>query len=67
MAQMHDSLCKLADLPPDTVIYSGHEYTEKNAKFALTVDPGNPKLISRVDEVTRRRNAGEADGALHSG
>lgn len=59
MAQMHDSLGKLADLPPDTVIYSGHEYTEKNAKFALTVDPGNPKLISRVDEVTRRRSAGE--------
>lgn len=59
MAQMHDSLGKLADLPPDTVICSGHEYTEKNAKFALTVDPGNPKLISRVAEVTRRRSAGE--------
>ena len=59
MAQMHDSLGKLADLPPDTIICSGHEYTEKNAKFALTVDPGNPKLISRVTEVTRRRSAGE--------
>jgi len=59
MAQMHDSLGKLANLPPDTIICSGHEYTEKNAKFALTVDPENPKLISRVAEVTRRRSAGE--------
>jgi hydroxyacylglutathione hydrolase len=59
MAQMHDSLGKLANLSPDTIICSGHEYTEKNAKFALTVDPENPKLISRVAEVTRRRSAGE--------
>lgn len=59
MAQMYASLGKLADLPPDTMICSGHEYTEKNAKFALTVDPENPKLISRVTEVDRRRSAGE--------
>lgn len=59
MAQMHGSMGKLADLPPETMICSGHEYTDKNAKFALTVDPENPKLISRVSEVNRRRSAGE--------
>lgn len=59
MAQMHASLGKLAALPPDTTICSGHEYTEKNAKFALTVDPENPKLISRADEVSRTRDAGQ--------
>lgn len=57
MAQMHDSLSKLAALPPDTMICSGHEYTEKNAKFALTVDPDNPKLKSRLSEVESRRRA----------
>lgn len=60
MAQMHDSLSKLAALPPDTMICSGHEYTEKNAKFALTVDPDNPKLKSRVLEVESRRRAGKS-------
>ncbi|MEI4234418.1 hydroxyacylglutathione hydrolase [Roseovarius sp. D22-M7] len=59
MPQMHESLCKLAALPPDTTIYSGHEYTLKNAKFALTVDPDNPKLKSRVEEVERLRRAGQ--------
>jgi hydroxyacylglutathione hydrolase len=59
MAQMHDSLGRLAALPPDTTICSGHEYTLKNAKFALTVDPDNPKLKSRIAEVERLRSAGE--------
>jgi hydroxyacylglutathione hydrolase len=59
MAQMHGSLGKLAQLPPDTMICSGHEYTEKNAKFALTVDPENPKLISRLSKVSAHRGAGE--------
>jgi hydroxyacylglutathione hydrolase len=59
MAQMHASLGRLAALPPDTTICSGHEYTEKNAKFALTVDPENSKLISRADEVHKLRDAGK--------
>ncbi|WP_299550120.1 hydroxyacylglutathione hydrolase [uncultured Tateyamaria sp.] len=56
--QMHDSLQKLATLPGDTVVYSGHEYTASNGKFALTIDPGNPDLISRVREVTEKRASG---------
>ncbi|WP_299043420.1 hydroxyacylglutathione hydrolase [uncultured Tateyamaria sp.] len=56
--QMHDSLQKLAALPGDTVVYSGHEYTAANAKFALTIDPENPDLISRVREVSEKRASG---------
>ncbi|MEL6452924.1 MAG: hydroxyacylglutathione hydrolase [Pseudomonadota bacterium] len=56
--QMHASLQKLAALPGNTVVCSGHEYTAANAAFALTIDPDNPDLISRVQEVTDKRAAG---------
>ncbi|MBY5931643.1 hydroxyacylglutathione hydrolase [Tateyamaria omphalii] len=56
--QMHESLQKLANLPADTVVYSGHEYTAANGKFALTIDPENPDLISRVREVAEKRASG---------
>jgi hydroxyacylglutathione hydrolase len=56
--QMWDSLSKLAALPPDTLICSGHEYTASNLRFALTLEPGNPALISRNAEVVARRAAG---------
>lgn len=56
--QMHDSLQKLAALPGETLVYSGHEYTAANAKFALTIDPDNPALISRVREVGEKRATG---------
>ncbi|MGH1412651.1 MAG: hydroxyacylglutathione hydrolase [Pelagimonas sp.] len=52
---MWDSLSKLASLPPDTMVYSGHEYTESNAKFALSIDPENAQLISRVQDITEAR------------
>jgi hydroxyacylglutathione hydrolase len=56
--QMHESLQKLAALPNETVVYSGHEYTAANGKFALTIDPDNADLISRVREVAEKRAAG---------
>ena len=56
--QMWNSLSKLMALPPETNIYSGHEYTQANAKFALTVDPRNPALISRSDEIDAARDQG---------
>ena len=59
MPQMHESLQKLAALPPDTLIFSGHEYTAANAKFALTIDPENPDLISRVRSVEAATAEGE--------
>jgi len=39
--QMHASLSKLAALPETTAVYCGHEYTEANLRFALTVEPDN--------------------------
>ena len=59
MPKMHESLQKLAALPPDTLIFSGHEYTAANAKFALTIDPENPDLISRVRSVEAATAEGE--------
>jgi len=60
MAQMYQSLCKLADLPKTTVIYSGHEYTNANATFALSVDPNNATLHDRKAQIERDRAAGRA-------
>ncbi len=57
---MYASLEKLRALPDETTVYCGHEYTETNARFALTVDPDNADLHSRYDAVKRLRAAGEA-------
>lgn len=56
--QMWESLQKLMALPADTVVYSGHEYTAANGKFALSIDPENPDLISRVRNVAEKRASG---------
>lgn len=56
--QMHASLQKLAHLPPDTTICSGHEYTASNLRFALTLEPSNAALISRADRVALLRASG---------
>ncbi|WP_209504807.1 MULTISPECIES: hydroxyacylglutathione hydrolase [unclassified Ruegeria] len=59
-AQMWASLSKLAALPDDTLVCSGHEYTQSNAKFAITVDPENTALKQRIADIDRARAAGEA-------
>ena len=41
---MWNSLLKLRRLPGDTQVYCGHEYTQANARFALTIDPTNKAL-----------------------
>ena len=58
--QMFGSLSKLAALPADTVICSGHEYTQSNGNFALTIDPDNPDLIFRMEQVREAREQGKA-------
>lgn len=57
-AEMLASLWKLAALPLETKIHCGHEYTESNARFALTVDPTNSALKERAAEVAALRAAG---------
>jgi hydroxyacylglutathione hydrolase len=60
MDVMHASLGKIAALRPQTRVYCGHEYTQANARFALTVDPTNPLLAERAREVDALRRAGDA-------
>jgi hydroxyacylglutathione hydrolase len=55
---MWASLTKLMGLPDDTRVYCGHEYTQSNARFALSVDPDNERLTARAKEVDRQRAAG---------
>ena len=54
-AQMHASLQKLAALPQDTWIYSGHEYTHANASFAQTLEPNNKDLRARLSDIHKLR------------
>ena len=56
--QMHTSLKKLMTLPENTKVYCGHEYTESNLRFAMSVEPKNPKLVSRFERVQALRSRG---------
>ncbi len=54
-ADMWHSLQKLAVLPDETAIYFGHEYTLSNARFAVTIDPDNQRLVVRAAEIEALR------------
>jgi hydroxyacylglutathione hydrolase len=58
MDMMWQSLDKLRKLPAETTVYVGHEYTETNARFALTIEPDNRALSERAERVfaARKRN-----------
>jgi len=57
-AMMWASLSKLMRLPDETRIWCGHEYTNANGRFALTLEPDNRALAARMDEVAALRRAG---------
>jgi len=59
MEQMWGSLLKLRALPDDMRFYCGHEYTQANIKFALTIEPDNEALLARAKEVEALRAAGK--------
>jgi len=59
MEEMWASLDRLRKLKPHTFVYCGHEYTEANAKFALSVEPGNRALQARANVVANQRAKGE--------
>ena len=54
---MWATLGRLMDLPDDTLICSGHEYTAANARFAVSVEPDNPALIERQADIATARAA----------
>ena len=59
MEEMFRSVSQFKKLSPNTYVYCGHEYTEANASFALTVEPGNMALQQRAGAVTRLRQEGK--------
>lgn len=59
MEQMWSGVAKIAKLPPETVLYCGHEYTVANAEFAISVEPGNTALQKRLAEVKALRASGK--------
>lgn len=58
-AQMLESLSKLRNLPGNTRVWCGHEYTLKNLQFALSVDYHNSDLQTRFAEVQATRSRSE--------
>jgi hydroxyacylglutathione hydrolase len=56
--QLHASLSRLAALPEETRVYAGHEYTEANLKFALSVEPHNADCATHLTRVRSLRQQG---------
>jgi hydroxyacylglutathione hydrolase len=59
MEQMWSSLQVFEAMAPDTIVYSGHEYTAANAEFALSIEPNNAALRARAQKVSELRAAGK--------
>ena len=57
--QMHHSLQRIADLPGDTALYCGHEYTLANAGFAEHAEPENEAIAVRYERVRAQREKNE--------
>ena len=55
--QMFASLNKLKNLPSDTMIYCGHEYTLQNSKFCIKHDPKNLNLQNKIASDTQLEDA----------
>ena len=56
--QMFDSLMKIKELPKNTKIYCGHEYTLQNSKFCMAYDKDNKNLKNKINDIKIKLNAG---------
>ena len=56
--EMFSSLNKLRQLSEKTLVYCGHEYTEKNLQFAMTLEPNNKRLSDKLSKVLSLRSRG---------
>ena len=54
--QMFESLSKIKNLPDDTKIYCGHEYTLQNSNFCITHDPKNLNLQNKITKIKEKLN-----------
>ena len=52
--QMFESLEKIKNLPKNTMMYCGHEYTEKNGQFCISIDKENVKLGNRIEDAKNK-------------
>jgi hydroxyacylglutathione hydrolase len=55
---MWNSLLKLASLPDDTLVYCGHDYTQENYEFSLTIEPDNNTVKQRLLQIKETLRAG---------
>ena len=58
-AQMFINMQRLGALPPETMVYCAHEYTQSNGRYALHAEPDNAQLVARMAEVDLKRARGE--------
>jgi len=58
--QMFRNMARLKVLPPETIVYCAHEYTQANGRYALFAEPTNEALRARMAEVDAARLRGEA-------
>ena len=56
--QMFESLRKLKELPKDTKVFCGHEYTLQNSKFCMVHDKDNLNLKAKIDDIKIKLQAG---------
>ena len=59
MPMMWQSMQAIKALPPETVLYCAHEYTQANARFAETIETTNPALMAYISEIDAKRARGE--------
>ena len=57
--QMFNSLNRIKDLPEDTKIYCGHEYTQKNIEFCIKYNPNNDLLKKTKNTIEEKLKNGE--------
>ena len=57
--EMFNSLNKMKDLPPETKIYCGHEYTSSNLNFCLEHDPKNTHLKDKKIDIEKKLNSNQ--------
>ena len=58
-AQMWGNMRRFAELPPETRVFCGHEYTQGNGRYALVAEPDNAAVRERMVDVDRLRATGE--------
>jgi hydroxyacylglutathione hydrolase len=58
-ADMFANMQRYAQLPDETVVYCGHEYTQSNGRYALVAEPDNQAVVARMQEVDALRAAGQ--------